>query len=56
MGMVDEVKVKAKNCIKTIVLPEGDEPRTVQAAAIPKKHWKLPHISRTVSTSTPSAI
>ncbi len=36
MGMVDEVKIKAKKCIKTIVLPEGDEPRTVQAAAIIK--------------------
>ena len=33
MGIIDQVKVKARQCIKRIVLPEGDEPRTVQAAA-----------------------
>ena len=32
MGMIDSVKVKARQCVKRIVLPEGDEPRTVQAA------------------------
>ena len=32
MGMIELVKVKARKCVKTIVLPEGDEPRTVQAA------------------------
>ena len=32
MGMIEQVKVKARQCVKTIVLPEGDEPRTVQAA------------------------
>jgi len=37
MGMVDDVKLKAKKCLKTIVLPEGDESRTVRAAAILKK-------------------
>ena len=32
MGMIEQVKVKARQCVKKIVLPEGDEPRTVQAA------------------------
>ena len=32
MGLIEQVKVKARQCVKTIVLPEGDEPRTVQAA------------------------
>ena len=34
MAIVDHVKEKARSNVKTIVLPEGDEPRTVQAAAI----------------------
>ena len=34
MGMIDKVKAKAKANKRCIVLPEGDEPRTVQAAAI----------------------
>ena len=34
MGLMEQVKAKARNCVKRIVLPEGDEPRTVQAAAI----------------------
>ena len=33
MGLIDQVKEKARSSIKRIVLPEGDEPRTVQAAA-----------------------
>ena len=33
MGIMAEVKAKARQDIKRIVLPEGDEPRTVQAAA-----------------------
>ena len=33
MSVIDKIKAKARNNIKTIVLPEGDEPRTVQAAA-----------------------
>ena len=33
MGMIEQVKVKARQSVKKIVLPEGDEPRTVQAAA-----------------------
>ncbi len=34
MSFIDAVKAKAKAAPKRIVLPEGDEPRTVQAAAI----------------------
>ncbi len=37
MSLMDRVKAKAKKDIKTIVFPEGDEIRTVQAAAILKK-------------------
>ena len=33
MGIMAQVKAKARLDIKRIVLPEGDEPRTVQAAA-----------------------
>ena len=33
MSFIDQVKVKARASLKTIVLPEGDEPRTVRAAA-----------------------
>ena len=33
MGLIEQVKEKARLCVKRIVLPEGDEPRTVQAAA-----------------------
>ncbi|MCR5330368.1 MAG: phosphate acetyltransferase [Lachnospiraceae bacterium] len=33
MSIIDRIKVKARENVKTIVLPEGDEPRTVQAAA-----------------------
>ena len=32
MSMMDRVKAKARANVKIIVLPEGDEPRTVQAA------------------------
>ena len=34
MGMIEKVWDKARANVKRIVLPEGDEPRTVQAAAI----------------------
>ncbi|MBQ6663819.1 MAG: phosphate acetyltransferase [Firmicutes bacterium] len=34
MSIAEKVKEKAKLDVKRIVLPEGDEPRTVQAAAI----------------------
>ncbi len=34
MSMMDVIKAKAKQNVRTIVLPEGSEPRTVQAAAI----------------------
>ncbi|MBP5638451.1 MAG: phosphate acetyltransferase [Victivallales bacterium] len=32
MGMIDQVKAKARLDVKRIVLPEGDEPRTVKAS------------------------
>ncbi|MCR5769094.1 MAG: phosphate acetyltransferase [Lachnospiraceae bacterium] len=34
MSIIDKIKAKARENVKTIVLPEGDEPRTVQAAAL----------------------
>ncbi len=34
MGMMERIYAKARSDVKTIALPEGDEPRTVQAAAI----------------------
>ena len=37
MSMIDKIKTKAKTDIKRIVLPEGDEVRTVEAASILKK-------------------
>ena len=37
MALVDRIKAKAKTDIKRIVLPEGDEPRTVAAAEIVRK-------------------
>lgn len=36
MGLIDTIKIKAKKDIKRIVLPEGDEERTVAAAKIIK--------------------
>ena len=33
MSMIEKVWEKARLCVRRIVLPEGDEPRTVQAAA-----------------------
>ena len=33
MSVIDQIKAKAKTQLKHIVLAEGDEPRTVQAAA-----------------------
>ena len=37
MSVIENIKNKAKTCVKHIVLPEGTEPRTVQAAAIISK-------------------
>jgi len=34
MGIIEKIKAKAKSNLKRIVLPEGDEPRTVAAAKI----------------------
>ncbi len=36
MSMVEDIREKAQSKLMTIVLPEGDEPRTVQAAKIIK--------------------
>lgn len=33
MGIIDTIRARAREDTKTIVLPEGDEPRTVRAAA-----------------------
>ncbi|MBR3957157.1 MAG: hypothetical protein IKJ89_04850, partial [Kiritimatiellae bacterium] len=32
MNLVEKIKEKARKSVKRIVLPEGDEPRTVAAA------------------------
>ena len=32
MALIDRIKVKAKSNLKRIVLPEGDEARTIAAA------------------------
>ena len=37
MSMIEMIKAKARANVKSIVLPEGDEPRTVSAASIVKK-------------------
>ena len=52
MNFIDQVKIKAKANVKTIVLPEGDEPRTVQAAAI----LKAEGIARPILLGSPEAI
>ncbi|MBQ6246124.1 MAG: phosphate acetyltransferase [Kiritimatiellae bacterium] len=52
MNFIDQVKAKAKSNVKTIVLPEGDEPRTVQAAAI----LKAEGIARPILLGSPEAI
>ena len=33
MSLMDKIKEKAKSVQKNIVLPEGSEPRTIEAAA-----------------------
>ena len=38
MRIISKIREKAKTCVKTIVLPEGDEKRTVQAAAYVKQN------------------
>ena len=37
MTMIEKVWAKARKDVRRIVLPEGDEPRTVQAAAMIRK-------------------
>ena len=34
MGLIESLKNQAKKVTKTVVLPEGSEPRTVKAASI----------------------
>ncbi len=34
MSLVDKIRAKAKSSVRRIVLPEGDEPRTVKAAEV----------------------
>ena len=34
MNLVERIKAKARANVKRIVLPEGDEPRTIAAAKI----------------------
>jgi len=36
MSLIEKIHTKARQQVKTIVLPEGDEPRTIEAAAIVK--------------------
>jgi len=36
MSLIDKIRAKAKEQVKKIVLPEGDEPRTIEAAKIVK--------------------
>ncbi len=43
MSVVEMIKNKAKNNVKKIVLPEGSEPRTVQASALIAKE-KIAHV------------
>ena len=37
MSLIEKIRAKAQADVKTIVLPEGDEKRTVKAAEIIKK-------------------
>ena len=37
MSLIEKIRAKAQANVKKIVLPEGDEPRTVKAAEIIKK-------------------
>jgi len=37
MSLIDQIRAKARENVRTIVFPEGDEPRTVAAAEILKK-------------------
>ena len=52
MSLIDIIKEKAGKQLRTVVLPEGDEPRTVQAAAIVKKEG----LAEPVLLGKPSAI
>ena len=34
MSLIDKIKEKAKSDLKTVVLPEGEEERTIKAASV----------------------
>ncbi|MBE7070577.1 MAG: phosphate acetyltransferase, partial [Ruminococcaceae bacterium] len=45
MGFIDTIKAKAKSDLKTIVLPESEDDRTIKAAeAVAKEGFALPII------------
>ena len=50
MSLMDRIKVKARESVKRIVLPEGDEPRTVAAAEIVRKEGLAEPILLTAET------
>ena len=52
MGIIDEIKAKAKRNVKTIVLPEGDERRTLLASRILKSEG----IAEPVLLGDPAAV
>ena len=50
MSLMDRIKAKAREGVKRIVLPEGDEPRTVAAAEIVRKEGLAEPILLTAET------
>ena len=52
MSFVEQIREKARAIPMRIVLPEGDEPRTVQAAAILQKE----KIANPILLGNPSAV
>ena len=44
MRLIESIWTKARSKIRTIVLPEGDEPRTVAAAAIRGEDSAVPEV------------
>ena len=54
MSMIDIVKAKARSDVKSIVLPEGDEVRTVEAASILMKEGLARKPVSMVSSESPA--
>ena len=52
MSLIEKIRAKAQANVKRIVLPEGDEPRTVKAAELIKKDG----LAEPVLLGDPSAI